>query len=392
MSFVSEGRAQTCDPERVAGNDLGFGQAHVAVEGNIAVATSSQANFGVSIIDISDPMSPTVLTQMTEDSGIGGVLIQDGIAYVVDVDRVDGTNFVSVRSIDLSNPSVPTVIDTELATMNGYVTTGSDIALNGSYLSVREPGGMSWFELGGSGIINAISRYPFFPEERGLEAGLVSFRDGFVRTVHNTSGGRELRYFRYDEFGSEVVEDETFITDVAVQTIGASGDRVFVAYSNRMFEEYELVGSELMYVRSALLSKDASSLNQIKIEGDVAMISGSVDILVLSIDPLSPIAEMASIKTLPGHLNGSQTTGLDYADGFAYLVGHRSFDVVNVDSCVAVSCFADFNDDGNLNFLDISAFLAAFGKQNPIADFEPDGNFNFLDVSAYLAAFAAGCP
>jgi hypothetical protein len=55
-------------------------------------------------------------------------------------------------------------------------------------------------------------------------------------------------------------------------------------------------------------------------------------------------------------------------------------------------CVADFTGEGDLNFLDVSAFLAAYGSLDPIADFEADGSFNFLDVSAFLAAFGAGCP
>ena len=55
-------------------------------------------------------------------------------------------------------------------------------------------------------------------------------------------------------------------------------------------------------------------------------------------------------------------------------------------------CQADLTNDDSLNFLDVSAFLTAFGNQDPIADFEADGSFNFLDVSAFLAAFGAGCP
>ncbi len=57
-----------------------------------------------------------------------------------------------------------------------------------------------------------------------------------------------------------------------------------------------------------------------------------------------------------------------------------------------LECVPDMNNDGSLNFLDVSAFLSAFGDQNPVADFNNDGNFNFLDVSAFLAAFGEGCP
>jgi hypothetical protein len=64
---------------------------------------------------------------------------------------------------------------------------------------------------------------------------------------------------------------------------------------------------------------------------------------------------------------------------------------VLLNTCAA-GCPADLTGEGDLNFLDVSAFLAAYASMDPSADFEPDGMFNFLDVSAFLAAFAAGCP
>ena len=51
---------------------------------------------------------------------------------------------------------------------------------------------------------------------------------------------------------------------------------------------------------------------------------------------------------------------------------------------------ADLNDDGELNFFDVSIFLIAFSAQDPIADFNNDGLFNFFDISEFLAAFAQG--
>lgn len=56
------------------------------------------------------------------------------------------------------------------------------------------------------------------------------------------------------------------------------------------------------------------------------------------------------------------------------------------------ACLPDLTGEGDLNFLDVSAFLAAFGNQDPAADFTGEGSFNFLDVSAFLSAFAKGCP
>ena len=69
----------------------------------------------------------------------------------------------------------------------------------------------------------------------------------------------------------------------------------------------------------------------------------------------------------------------------------NGMDDVQVSTTPIDLCDADFNCDGSLNFLDISAFLAAYSNQDPIADFAPDGTFNFLDISAYLAQYSAGC-
>lgn len=48
-------------------------------------------------------------------------------------------------------------------------------------------------------------------------------------------------------------------------------------------------------------------------------------------------------------------------------------------------CDADINNDGELNFFDISAFIK-FG-----IDFNGDGQFNFFDISGFLNLFNAGC-
>lgn len=56
------------------------------------------------------------------------------------------------------------------------------------------------------------------------------------------------------------------------------------------------------------------------------------------------------------------------------------------------TCQADLNNDGILDFFDISAFLSAFATNDPIADFNNDSGFDFFDISAFLTAFSTGCP
>ena len=57
-----------------------------------------------------------------------------------------------------------------------------------------------------------------------------------------------------------------------------------------------------------------------------------------------------------------------------------------------VGCPPDLNDDGELNFFDVSSFLNSFTAAAPPADLDHNGDWNFFDVSAFLNAFSAGCP
>ncbi len=54
-------------------------------------------------------------------------------------------------------------------------------------------------------------------------------------------------------------------------------------------------------------------------------------------------------------------------------------------------CPADFNGDGDVNTLDVLAFLNAWASGDPRADFNGDGDINTLDVLAFLNAWTAGC-
>jgi len=129
-----------------------------------------------------------------------------------------------------------------------------------------------------------------------------------------------------------------------------------------------------------------------------------------SLLPTSPAIDMGDNAVLPlDHMdldndnNTLETLPIDYAgldrlfdDPDTTDTGPSTAPVVDAGAYefqpTIAPCPADLTDDGALNFLDVSAFLSAFGSGNPIADFTGDGNFNFLDVSAFLSAFGAGCP
>ncbi len=59
---------------------------------------------------------------------------------------------------------------------------------------------------------------------------------------------------------------------------------------------------------------------------------------------------------------------------------------------VVITCRVDLNQDGLIDFFDVSDFLDAFGAMEPAADFTGDGLYDFFDVSEFLDQFGAGCP
>ncbi|MEQ9207239.1 MAG: Ig-like domain-containing protein [Phycisphaerales bacterium] len=85
--------------------------------------------------------------------------------------------------------------------------------------------------------------------------------------------------------------------------------------------------------------------------------------LVTSVDELGSLQIFSDPATVEIRVEGGACSQADLAEGY-----------------------------GSLNFLDVSAFLSAFGANDPISDFNNDGQYNFLDVSQFLSIFSAGCP
>jgi uncharacterized membrane protein len=75
-----------------------------------------------------------------------------------------------------------------------------------------------------------------------------------------------------------------------------------------------------------------------------------------------------------------------------FIVGHTGgFGAFLITLDYALTCDADLNGDGVLNFFDVSNFIGFFNAQDPSADVDDNGLFNFFDVSAYIALYNKGC-
>ncbi|MGV6813598.1 MAG: GC-type dockerin domain-anchored protein [Phycisphaerales bacterium] len=95
-----------------------------------------------------------------------------------------------------------------------------------------------------------------------------------------------------------------------------------------------------------------------------------------------------------GLSGGTVFMGTELADNEMYDPATQNLNygaVVAYDIICVPDCPADINNDGVVDFFDISLFLAAFGTGDPSADINADGIINFFDVSAFLTLYSAGC-
>lgn len=73
------------------------------------------------------------------------------------------------------------------------------------------------------------------------------------------------------------------------------------------------------------------------------------------------------------------------------VIGYSGDTCIRVFYGQAAVCIADFNQDGVVNFFDISAFLSAYVSMEEPADFNGDGLYDFFDLSIYVTSLTNGC-
>lgn len=98
-------------------------------------------------------------------------------------------------------------------------------------------------------------------------------------------------------------------------------------------------------------------------------------------------SELSAHFGLGGAERGEIT--LRYADGIVDVFPDVPAGRYRIERLV---CAADFRQDGQLNFFDVSDFLGRYNERHPMGDFNRDGRFNFFDVAGFVAAYNAGCP
>ncbi len=116
---------------------------------------------------------------------------------------------------------------------------------------------------------------------------------------------------------------------------------------------------------------------------------GSPTLMTLGLQPGDMLAFENGTLVLfaPGLVFGLALDDNMNALDFVPLLNDSAEDTIND----MVSCPADFNEDTEIDTLDVQAFLNAWIDQDISADFNSDGTVNTLDVLEFLNAWASGC-
>jgi hypothetical protein len=171
-----------------------------------------------------------------------------------------------------------------------------------------------------------------------------------------------------------------------VRSVSVVGDRAFIGIW-ALAELWSLdVSRPFVPVRTAVTDAGRNLWRSVALPGILFAGDGGAVTAYSTADPdnLSFLHEIPDITSTRFWAGGTLFVGRTSSAGtVAY----------GIDRCDG-PCPADLAEPfGELNFFDVSRFLAMFAAQDDAADFaEPFGQWDFFDVSAYLSAFNAGCP
>lgn len=352
---------------------------NIAIDGTSAYLSSSYFDQGqgisfytLHVIDIVNPQAPFIIAQPVLNAPPAAITVTNDIAYIAD--------YQGLRIIDLSQPQQPDqlalyptpsfAMDVQIVGTKAYIARRDDgleivdisnpespthigeIDLPGDSRSIAVDGDLAYVADEIAFRVIDISN-PTTPALMGSsftaadawdlsvdETGNVYLADRYsgqsvtssVRVYDTTSPAtpNQIATLSYGSFG-------------AVRGVHAMGDQLFVVHGS-----------------SGLQSLDITN--------------------PASPQPLGEYDQAQSVNAMIDHSGLLYATSAD--DG-----------LIIIDPSIDCGpCQADFNNDGVLNFFDVSAFLSGFNAQDAQADLTGDGIHNFFDVSAFLNLFNAGCP
>ena len=312
----------------------------VATKGMIAYVAAGREN--LNIVDFSDPANPVLIGNIDTGRRARDAVVVGDLLYFVD--RIEGLSI-----FDIGEPTSPLLLS-----VTNTIGWSDDILIDDDRKIAYYAHGRNDLQIldvsDPTQPVSIGSITPLDFNDDGLMT--TTLHDGLLYTAEGNSG-----YRIFD------VSDPTAPIELAAFDVVAATDD-----GNEFGFTHQLVfdGSDLI----------------------VANGTGGV-IRYDATDPMNPI-QTDWITSGNGPGIASVRRMVQRGDQYFSAVYEGGFRVYDFGDCP--DCPADLNEDGIVDFFDVSVFLSAFNTQNPIADLTNDGIYDFFDISAFLQFYASGCP
>ncbi len=378
----------------------------------------------VYLFDITDPSDPVQLSQIvlpvpreTRNLDFGTSLALDGDLLAVSApgDREAGTGSGAVYTFDIGDPTSPVQMHKLLpnADRPGGQEFGASVAVLGDRVAVgapkdatvgmpsgQRPGAVYCFQDLGATLVHKL--VPITNDGNGSVGTAVGLDGNYLvaGAPYARLGGPVSRgaVFVHDwvtgNLTSTLTPDSAAPGDLFGADVAVDGDLVLAGavFSNHLGPD---AGAAFLFdlqdlfepVRVAVIGEQNPPSDS-NFGAVLAMKSGVVLARSRSSDDEEGLGA-ASIFTLADCDSNGQYDVVDISQGLAV----DSDDNAITDACESCSIGDLAGPFGDLDFFDVSRFLAAYGQGDLTADFAtPFGTLDFHDVAAFLAVFSAGCP
>ncbi|MEZ6165572.1 MAG: GC-type dockerin domain-anchored protein [Phycisphaerales bacterium] len=381
------------------------------VDGQFAY-TVDTTNSKLHVLDLSNPTAPQVLSTL-DVGNFSFFFPARPIAYADQVVYLSNDS-LQIQAVDVSDPMSPTLITTFDGWDPNVGQTGLTASLDAAdgYLYVNPDfGPLVIFDV--HDPANPVMVYSLGASDLNTNEGVAVSGSRLVSFSRFEGGGSNYSYFRVFD-----ITDPTQPVELNRQPgtfnglpgdykggYAFGGDTLLISFGNRNGSGNGYIGGmmsfdiasdiemldEISFEPFADSFVDGAGIGQILIDGDIAYAPQGYGYWGVAVFDISDPSNIL----YKGTSGASEYIGAAYAtlDGpEIYGVGANLVGVVDASTDCVGSCPADLTGDGYLDFFDASAFLIAYNTQDPAADFTNDGIWDFFDVSAFLTAYNAGCP
>lgn len=377
-----------------------------AIYGDYALAVNQDAA-SFSVIDISNPFAPQLVRNVATTDTAHAIAVNSTHAYIA-----VGSGF---DVFSLASPRNPTWVATKRHfNVTNITVNGNRLATSTDYNSVtNENGIIAIYNLSSHAnpTLMGWTRLLIKPSEMQLRGNFLYATD----RAPATSPGPSQAYFKfaiidisnpaamfitdeYREDGPSISIGTPLETDMDI-----SGDIAYITRASNRIMRFDVsrvynidqlpdivVNHEIttLDTTDTLLAFNAITRELIDFGEFDPQVTSSRLYLYDITDPMNPAqlnGAAGPVSTEPLVFNP-----IIVDNALVATVDQGGIWSVDVSPC-GESCPADLNNDGNINFIDVSVFINAYSNQQPAADFNHDGEYNFFDITMFLSAYSLGC-